>query len=74
MSDSILYLHTSLCYTYILLYIYIPPHTTVIYFLYTLAIQNLFSQAHYLHPCLYNSANSILSAEKAIPQIVKTSP
>lgn len=74
-SDSILlYLHTSCCIMHIYFYIYIPPDTIVIYFLYTLAIQNLFSQACYIHPCLYNSANSILSAENAVPQIVKTSP
>ena len=62
-------------YTYILPYTILYLHT----FPYVLPLHSShttysFSLTWYIHPCLYNSANSVPSAENAIPQIVKTPP
>lgn len=63
-----------LAYTMLYLYTfrYMLSHTIIIDFLYTFAIlHNLFCQTWYMHPWLYNSANSVPSAENSILQTVK---
>ena len=68
-SDSIpLDLYTSLYYIIrACVYIYISFRLLAI-------PHNLFSVIWHMHPCLYNSVNSVPSTENAIPQTVKTPP